>query len=181
MIEYSTKGIVLDRNPRGEEDERVLVYTKDLGKIMARVESSKRIVSKLSPHLEVGRFVDARLVRKDSYKLVDALSDRTHFDEEVLKFLNFVNLMTPYETQDLHLWQGLEYVLQNGLINSAGPDLNAKIYRRFLEILGFGAKYARCHNCESGQVSYFDPRDVIFLCSESLKRLNIHESDVVKI
>lgn len=181
MTEFYTKAIILERSGKGEEDERILLFTRDLGKIKARVKSSKAILSKLSPHLEVGRIADIRLVRKESYKLVDVLGQKTHFDREVIRFLDFIDKMTPYETQDLRLWHALEYVLTSGLMKTEGAELNRRIYRRLLDMMGFGSKFARCHNCDKPEISYFDPRDVIFLCSKSREHLKINEEEIVKI
>lgn len=180
MVEYFTKGVVLDRIPRGESDEAIVLFTKDLGKVIARVTSAKHINSKLSPHLGVGRLVRVRLIKKNSYKIVDVLSERVEMTPEVLKFLDFVAKMTPYETQDLHLWNGLEYVLEKEVLKT-DPEMRERVYGRFLEIMGFGSKFAKCHDCEKGEATYFSPRDIIFLCYESISKLKISQNEVIKI
>ena len=162
MTEYYTHGLVIDRTNKGELDDSIVLYTKDFGKIIARSKSTKRVESKLSGHLNIGRFIKARIIKSNNYKIVDALSEKTDQSRELFKFIDFINKMTPYEAPDPHLWRGVEY-------------------RRFLEMLGFGLKFAKCNNCESKEVSYFHPPMLIFLCSDSLKKIGINEDEVVKI
>ena len=181
MTEYYTHGLVIDRTNKGELDDSIVLYTKDFGKIIARSKSTKRVESKLSGHLNIGRFIKARIIKSNNYKIVDALSEKTDQSRELFKFIDFINKMTPYEAPDPHLWRGVEYVVRSSLIGEESKVSAQKIYRRFLEILGFGLKFAKCNNCESKEVSYFHPPMLIFLCSDSLKKIGINEDEVVKI
>ncbi len=185
MTEYYTKGLVLSRTPRRELDDTVVLYTKDLGKIVAHSKSTKKMGSKLSSHLDIGRFVKVRVIKGNNYKIVDAISEKIDISLELLKFIGFIDNMTPYELPDPHLWHGVEYISKGSLFAEGSAMPAQKIYRRFLELLGYGAEYAKCSNCEAGnlscKVSYFHPPMLIFLCSESLKKLKINEEEVVKI
>ncbi|HEY4496717.1 MAG TPA: DNA repair protein RecO [Candidatus Paceibacterota bacterium] len=185
MTEYFTKGLVLSRDDRGEFDGVFSIYTKDFGKIRATARSVRRIKSKLSPHLSIGNFADLRIIKNNNYQIVDAFSfDKSKLNQRKLKFIEFIEQMTPDESQDHHLWYGIDYVLSNNLIGKGGSDndeFEHKIYRRFLEIFGFGAKFARCGNCGSKDIVYFIPPDIMFLCLKSSRFLAIKEEDAIKI
>lgn len=181
MTEYYTKAVVLERMPRGEEDDAVLLYTRDLGKITARAKSTRKPASKLSGHLNVGRMVGIRVIKTNIYKIVDAMSEAVPFGAGPLKFLDFINQMTAYEEPDRHLWHGIEHVLKNGLLADGTAIAPEKIYKRFLEIFGYGPKFAKCHNCDSGEISYFHVPMLAFLCLTSLKNLKINEEEAIKI
>lgn len=181
MTEYYTKGLVLNRTPRKELDDAITLYTKDLGKITAYSKSTKKMESKLSSHLDIGKFVRIRVIKGSSYRVVDAISERAEFNGELLKFIGFIDNMTAYEAPDPHLWHGVEYTIKEALLREGSKIAPEKIYRRFLELLGYGAEFAKCNNCEKGGVSYFHPRMLIFLCSASLRSLKINEDEVIKI
>src|SRR3989344_3516678 len=80
LTEIITDAIVLDKEDFREQDGRIHLYTKNLGKVVAKTISSRKILSKLAAHLEPMNLVTARLVsRGDFYdgrgfQLVDALS-----------------------------------------------------------------------------------------------------------
>lgn len=181
MTEYYTKGVVLERFPRGELDEAIAIYTKDFGKILALAKSSKKIVSKLSGHLTPGRFINARLIKSNNYKIVDAVSMKTDMSAELIRFTEFINKMTGYELPDQRLWNAMEYMFRNASLFYGNKIPLERIYSRFLDILGFGPKFAKCHECDSREVSHFYPPDIIFLCSKSFKKLSLNEDEAVKI
>ena len=89
MTEYFTKGLIMMRDEKGEFDEAVIVYTKDLGKISATVRSVRRIRSKLSAHLGIGTIANLRIIKKNSFQIVDALSISRGLTLEKLKFIDF--------------------------------------------------------------------------------------------
>ena len=66
MIEHYTEGIVLGRNPRGEMDGLVTIYTKEIGKVTATTKSSRKITSKVAGHLMPGNFVRLRIVENNN-------------------------------------------------------------------------------------------------------------------
>lgn len=176
MIEHYTKSLVLHREPKGEVDEIFTLYTKDLGKIHARAKSIRRITSKLSGHLRQGSLNKIRIIEKggSGFQVIDALSDEFFRHDELHKFLDFLDKMTPEREPDHELWHYVESIIGLGELGSAE-------YRRLLEIMGFGPKFAKCVNCGRGEIAYFMPSDVIFLCDKSFMDLNINEEEVVKI
>ncbi len=179
MTEYFTEAIVLDRIPRGETDELLTLYTRSLGKITAGTKSSRAPLSKLSGHLNVGRFIRARIIRTSRFQLVDAMSENTDFNSETLGFVKFIDQMTSGEAPDPHLWQGIEFVIRNK--RQPEDDYMRKVYRRFLDILGFGPKFAKCDDCGDNKIAYFLPSDIIFLCADSLSKRGLNEKEIVCI
>ncbi|MBI1888789.1 MAG: recombination protein O N-terminal domain-containing protein, partial [Candidatus Spechtbacteria bacterium] len=59
---YSTKGIILHREDFRERDERVVLYTKDFGKISVVVKGVKRIEAKLRGNVDIFNVVDITFV-----------------------------------------------------------------------------------------------------------------------
>src|ERR1051325_9149952 len=74
MREFLTEAIVLSNDPGRGFDGRVHLYTEKLGKISARVSGGKKILSKLSPHLDPLNLSLVRLVKKGGITLVDTLT-----------------------------------------------------------------------------------------------------------
>ena len=173
MREYFTSGIVLDREPRNELDEDIIVYTKNLGKVRAFTKSSRKITSKLRGHLTPGRLANIRFVERNKLQLVDVLSTPTPGGpKELLSFLNFINKITPYGDADLSLWYMVEEIV-------GGNHLSPAIYRHLLERLGFGGEEVRCHYCENGEVNFFDPSETVFLCSKCRPVINIDFDELI--
>ena len=52
MLEYETRAIVLAKRTAGETDGRIALYTEELGKVDVIAKGLKKIIAKLSHHLE---------------------------------------------------------------------------------------------------------------------------------
>lgn len=76
MREYITQAIILDREPAGELDARITLWSRKFGKMRGRARSLRKITSKLSAHLEPGLLSDVRLVENKNLQIVDALKTR---------------------------------------------------------------------------------------------------------
>ncbi|OIO49549.1 MAG: hypothetical protein AUJ39_00810 [Parcubacteria group bacterium CG1_02_42_13] len=176
MVEHYTKAVVLSREPRGELDAALTLYTKDFGKIVAKVKSIRRITSKLSGHLTTGAVANIRVVERNGngYQLVDALSSRVMVTLDLLRFLDFINKLTPLGVADLHLWHELESTLHEDSLNKAN-------YRRIISIMGYDAKNAFCDNCGGRQIAYFLPHDIMFLCGRCFYSSGIKENEAFSI
>ena len=148
MKEYSTEAIVLDKEPNGELDWRVFLYTPDLGKIAAKVKSGRRITSKLSPHLEPLNLVKIRLTHKGGWQVADALKfgELAHRN---LKILQLVKAAVLDNHADYELWTCLKG--GRGAVHEV------------LKILGFDPIHAACQNCGL-KPAYFIFADSSFLC-----------------
>lgn len=147
MWEYATPAIILRREPRGEYDERISFFSRDLGKLTARTVSSRKILSKLSPHLEPGDITVLRLIEKNDLSIVDALREKT-LTWKLPNFLHLNNLLAENEA-DPELWHLL----------SSKPS-----WKDILRILGWDPREAVCENCEKKNPQHFDLRNQRFLC-----------------
>ena len=163
MREYLTEALVLDKYASNETDLIVDLYTKELGRVKAKITSGQKITSKLSPHLEPLTFSLVRLTEKKGFVVADALTHDSlgHFRissvffAKALKLLSSLKELIYSEEIDPKLWFWLK------------KSLNAKsqiIFSQFLKILGYDPKLAQCHKCHSRFIKSFLVRDQIFLC-----------------
>ncbi len=173
MKEYFTPGIILDREPRNELDEVIIVYTKNLGKVRAFTKSSRKITSKLSGHLTPGRLANIRFVERNKLQLVDALSLPPPSQlKDLLLFLHFINKITPYGDADLGLWYMIEEIVEGGRFSPA-------IYRHLVERLGFFSEEAYCHYCENNISNFFNLPETTILCASCSVKLGLKSDEIV--
>ena len=181
MHEYYTPAIVLDLKPRNAKDLQVTLYTNELGKIRAIAKSMRKITSKLAGHMRVGNLVDARVIDRGSFQLIDGLSRRMACkSEDMFNFLNFLEAMTSYNQPDTRLWYTVNEIMERCQFSPA-------IYRYLLQIMGFGKevsdKLPACGRCRQVKESlvYFYAPDIIFLCSGCITRTTVDKNDLVPV
>jgi recombinational DNA repair protein (RecF pathway) len=148
MNEYVSEAIVLAKEPQGELDERVSVFTKNLGKFTAKVKSGRRIKSKLSPHLEPGNVIRIRMVEKGNLQVVDALksarlSAPPHF------FYLLSRVLHEGEPEQ-ELWR---------LLSEGNYDWNI-----ILAVLGWDPGRAACQRCNEIKPASFHIASQDFFC-----------------
>jgi len=154
MKEYITDAIVLDKEPKGDLDQRVFLYTQDLGKIVAKVTSGRRIISKLSGHLEPLNIVKVRLIGNGGFQLADALKlAKLPVGRASLKIAKLIKASVLENHPDQHLWS----VLKNG------SEL-----KKVLNILGFDYFYASCSLCNKAAPGYFLFKELAYFCEQCL-------------
>lgn len=162
MTEYLTEAIVLAKEPAGEYDARVVLYTKNLGKITAKAISARKITSKLNAHLEPLNLTVARLVYKNEYRITDALTiNRFLNSAAAFKLLNFIKEMTGEGESDYQLWTVLLAALRSGAVS----------YDDLLRVLGFNPQYALCDGC-SGRPDHFSVENLSFWCQNCRQKSN---------
>ncbi len=150
--EYFTEAIVLDKDPAGEADLQVYLYTKELGRVTAKAISARKIVSKLASHLEPLNIIQARLVQKNRFQVVDALvTGSMPRTTATLALLRLVKDLTGEGQQDDELWN----VLRSG--NANGISV--------LSALGFDSRFAVCENCGNEKPSHFVFQRLEYYCS----------------
>ena len=97
MREIFTRAIVLERNDSGEIDGRVVLFSEEYGKIVARVKSLRKITTKSSGHLQPLTFVKVRLSKlsgiRDGYTIIDCMQDDQMVGLETGKKHNLLSLM----------------------------------------------------------------------------------------
>src|ERR1700734_991038 len=102
MQEYVTRAVVLDKEPRNNQDARYFLFTERYGKIAVRAKSSRKIVSKLAGHLEPGTIASVRVIEQHGSQVVDALKfARAGASITDLALLN--NLLSEWQP-DPELW-----------------------------------------------------------------------------
>src|SRR3989338_1105940 len=104
MSEYLTEGLVLCKEPSGEIDARILLYTKDLGKIWVKMKSGRKMTSKLNSHLEPLNKVIVRIVEKNGFRVVDALRFG-RYSQKLIDILNLLSKITIELEPDFKMWQ----------------------------------------------------------------------------
>jgi len=176
MVEHYTKAVVLDREPRGELDASLTLYTKDFGKIVAKAKSIRRFTSKLSGHLTPGSFVKIRVVERNGngHQVVDALSTKVGVTKELLRFLSFISKVAPLSMPDLHMWHEVQFALQRERVDKS-------LYHRIISLMGYDIEGAVCVNCESPKIAYFLPEDIMFLCDRCIERSGIEKNEYFPI
>ena len=170
MKEYFTEGVVLNCRPINETDRIVDIYTKNQGRIETRVIGGRKILSKLSSHLDVLNFVRIRLIQKNRFTLVDVLVEDRFLSvrSDLRKYAGILDLiflmraLTPIAMPDLSLWHFLVRSFKNGIIN----------FGNFLRLAGYDPIFATCQDCHLKGVEYFDTNDHSFLCAVCNARFN---------
>ncbi len=174
MIEYFTKALVLDEGDSGEFDKLIYFYTEDLGKVVAKAKSIRKITSKLASQLQPLNFVRLRLVEKNGFQAVDALAfNKIKASPLALEIAQFIKEMTFEIQPDRKLWLLIRKIFQNLKNNKKFS------YRPLLEELGFSPKFARCKVCDGKPVVYFSKTEQVFLCRQCA--LPRHLSNAVKL
>ena len=168
MKEYCTEAIVLDKEDFRELDSRVFFYTKSLGKVVGKATSARKITSKLNAHLEPLNLVQLRLIHKNNFQIIDALTiDRfstlRHPDRlpQILNLLTFMKEMTFAEHSDHELWSIFKETLYSENIT----------YRPLLRSFGFDPQFALCDTCQK-EPHYFIAQDFSFCCQKCLDEAN---------
>ena len=162
MKEHLTSAIVLNVKPYKEYDRRVELYTKDFGLLKVKVIGGRKILSKLSPHLDVGSLIRARFVQKSQFTLVDALEENKFPNLKkdakkavlVFRLLFLIRSLVPEAVPDSPFWHFFLRSLREGRI-----DLKI-----FLKLLGYNPTLAECDHCRSRNPAYFHVLSQIFLC-----------------
>ncbi len=148
MTEYLSEAIILAKEPNGDLDVRISVFTKKFGKLRAKAKSARKITSKLSAHLEPGTLSQVRIVEKNGLQIVDALK---HFSLSVPpSTLYFLDRILAEGEPEPAIWHAL-----------ASQKFN---WKNALAVLGWDPGEAACHACNKRNPSFFDIRDQIFLC-----------------
>ena len=103
MQEYVTDAVILKKDPLGDLDSRYTLFTKRFGKIVGKAKSSRKITSKLAPHLEPGIVATVRFIETKGTQLIDALkSGRVALP---LGDLHFLSQLLPDADPEPALWE----------------------------------------------------------------------------
>jgi recombinational DNA repair protein (RecF pathway) len=144
MQEYVTDAIVLKKDPLGDLDGRYTFFTKRFGKIVAKSKSSRKITSKLAPHLEPGMIAKVRFIETKGTQLIDALkSGRIAL---TLGDLHVLSQLLPDAEPEPELWK---------LLIRSGQEDGTWSWATALAILGWDPEGAECAECGARKPAYF--------------------------
>lgn len=169
MYEIVSEAFVLDREDVGESDSRVILFTKDWGRVSAKMTSGRKITSKLAPHLQPLNYVLTRLVAKKDFfdysglHCADAVSlesgKKIKDDPEKLKkILPTIQLLTkllPRGARENEFWELLRHAAFEG--EEFGVN---EVFR----LLGLDLEYAHCVFCQKKNPRYFQISQEAFFC-----------------
>jgi len=157
MQEYVSEAIILNKEPMRSQDGRYSLFTARFGKVIGRAISSRKITSKLAPHLEPGMLTKVRFIEKNGTNIVDALkiSRLSHGPTD----LRFLSALLPEGQREDELWELL-----------AQEPFS---WQKTLRILGWDPEGAQCVHCGKMPVSHFYiPRQEFFCktCASKLRK-----------
>ena len=170
MIEYLTEAVVLGVKPSRDYDRSVDLFTKEFGRLEARLVGGRKILSKLSPHLDIFSIATVRLIEKNRLIVTDALGlpdsrKKGISPEEIFKIISLVRSLTPKAMPDIHLW----HVLVDSLKSGKGD------IRKFLKVFGYDSAHAECSNCGRTPVAAFRTQDQSFFCDSCVLKMKSDE------
>lgn len=154
MREYTTDAWVLRKQEQGEYDARLVLFTRELGRVMAKATSVRKITSKLAAHLEPFLRTRVRLVEGKGngngtrFQVTDAFREAgaERLDPRAAELL--FSLTTEGEV-DLALWHAVH---------------DSPHSRTVLGALGFDPTHATCVGCGKGAPSHFSLREAAYYC-----------------
>ncbi len=162
MSEYVTRAIVLGFRDSKEHDKVFDLYTESFGRIRVRAPGGRKIVSKLSPHLDVMNLATVKVVEKNALTLTDAIlennfqslkSNPVSFGK-ALRALRALSFLSPEAVPDQTLW--------NFLLDSLGAGTMNPV--EMVSVLGYDPRHASCELCGGKDVAFFDEGNQGFLC-----------------
>ncbi len=154
-----TDAIVLRKEPFREQDGRYVLFTEQFGRISGKATSSRKITSKLAPHLEPGTVSRVRFVEKNGTQIVDALTiARIPVPPTELSTLAQI---LPDVQPEPELW---------AMLRESGFS-----WRRILAVLGWDPEGAVCARCGARTVSHFHLPRQEFFCASCASKLRQDE------
>jgi recombinational DNA repair protein (RecF pathway) len=156
MQEYVTNAIVLRKYPQGDLDGRYTLFTERFGKLTGKAKSSRKITSKLAPHLEPGTLLKARFIEAHGTQIIDALKDGVI--ALPLLDMHFLSMLLPEGQPEPELWHELT---EEGQFS----------WRNTLAILGWDPEGAICITCNARPGKHFYVPRQEFFCDTCVKKL----------
>ena len=160
---YHTNSIILDTFPTGEADMTILLFTKELGMILAVAKSVRSAKSKLRYSLQIGSVSKVDLVKgKQVWRVISATPiDRINIlDTEtravVAKAVRFVKRMVDKEKEERGIYSDLESLLfstKKGHSKEKLAEIELVFYLRSLFGLGYIANNAEFRDILSREYS----------------------------
>lgn len=159
MQEYVSEAIILKKESLGDLDGRYAFFTEHLGKVIGKTKSSRKITSKLAPHLEPGNLVRVRFIERKGTQIVDALKIKRL--ALGLNDLHLLSQLLPETLSEPTLWNMLRS--------------NQFSWITVLAILGWDPEGAECVRCGVRQATYFHIPRQEFFCNACALKLRADE------
>lgn len=167
MQEYVTAALALRKYPQGDLDGRYSLFTERFGRMTGKAKSSRKITSKLAPHLEPGTMLHVRFIEAHGTQIVDALKDgRIGIS---LIDLHFLNILLPEGQPEPEIWK----MLTEGRFS----------WNDAFSVLGWDPEDALCTACGTRKgVHFYIPRQEFF-CDICIRKLPLKtkESAVISL
>lgn len=163
MFEHITKAFTLGFYKRKEEDKIFILFTEDFGKLKVRAPGGAKILSRLSPHLDIWNLTTVKIVEKNNLTLVDAFLVRSFFEEiknnrkffgDIITAFNVLNKVFPEGLPDVDLWN---FLLESFLKKQMD-------FVKFLSFLGYNPQDAKCFLCGEKTFFAFDLKEQNLVC-----------------
>ncbi len=161
MREIVTEALVLKTENSGEIGKSVIFFTAELGRLKARAIGAGKTLSKFSPHLELGNFVELRLAGNSGWTITDVLTIKPSFLsfpgadlEKIKSSLRLLDNLCP-PAADVELWRSVF----SANLGNFSPT-------RFLNIFGYSPTHSACYKCGIQPAEYFYFVDHSFFCAK---------------
>lgn len=167
MQEYVTAAVSLRKYPQGDLDGRYTLFTERFGRMTGKAKSSRKITSKLAPHLEPGTVLRVRFIEAHGTQIVDALKEgRTAIS---LLDLQFLSMLLPEGQPEPEIWR---------LVSEGGFS-----WKDVLAVLGWDPEDALCASCGTRKGMHFYMPRQEFFCDGCIRKLPMktRESAVISL
>lgn len=175
-MQIKTKGLVLQATPFGESDKRLVVLTKDAGKITVFAKGARKSKSRFLALSQMFSYCDFVLYKgKTSYNISsgELIESFHHLSKDmdsltygvfVLEFAEYVSNENDLNHRFMQLVLRTLKVLEQGKIK---PELVVNIFQlKALSYLGFTPWVMDCVQCNKEAADYFSPKEGGLLCAE---------------
>jgi DNA repair protein RecO (recombination protein O) len=199
---YNFEAIILNRYAFRESDSRVILYSRERGKLELVARGTKKIKSKIAPHIEPFNLVEAMAVKGKSFDYLGSAISRSAFYNikndlsllavagRIIKFLNQSVKEAEPDQQIFLLTKEALKILNDKKLKNEKEELVELFYiYKLMVTLGYKPDLFNCLHCHkkiSDQKNYFDITRGGIICPNCLKnslnykRLTI-SSNLIKI
>lgn len=168
-----TKGIVLLESPNGEKGKRLVIYTKDYGKIVCFAKNVRKKNIAVATLLSYSEF--RMFQNKNSYQLIEGSVIRS-FDKIKLDIydlsyamylLEFVDFVGKEELENPSILKLLLYGLNAIQNKNIDIEVIKSVFElKMFQILGIAPKLEDCISCGSSSVKYFCTSESGLICDK---------------
>lgn len=194
MSTIRTHGIALQKKEIRENDRIYVIYTGDLGKIEAVARGSRKILSKLSGHLEPPIFSDLMIAKGKQLDKIAGADEVNAYPkiradlgriQLVFSAFNYLNRLTRFNSRDQKIWMLLEKFLEicenvsSDIFTEKKEILECAFLIKLLAFLGYRPELKKCIFCGRNNKNewFFDFLKGGIFCAEcNAKNLSFKKS-----